>query len=148
MKNKLTQLLNLIMPPHTHTHTNTPEETSRVWIHGSRLSVYVPYYTQLKHTHTHTQTLTYSLSVGNVLFVCVCMYACVCVCEWVSEWVSEWFDNWYIDISLLYKHSNGGLRFCVSGDWRFTEVVFVIKFSRASGDILFILRYLFQLTWH
>jgi len=30
------------------------EETSRVWIHGSRFSVPVPYYTQLKHTHTHT----------------------------------------------------------------------------------------------
>ena len=32
----------------------SPEETSRVWIHGSKFSVPVPYYTQLKHTHTHT----------------------------------------------------------------------------------------------
>ena len=62
---------------HTHTHTHThdhttgetldmsqqeksplwiqsPEETSRVWIHGSRFSVPVPYNTQLKQTHTHT----------------------------------------------------------------------------------------------
>ena len=55
----------------THTHTGTgetlhmsqqeksplwmqsPEETSRVWIHGSRFSVPVPYNTQLKHTHTY-----------------------------------------------------------------------------------------------
>jgi hypothetical protein len=27
-----------------------PKETSIVWIHGSRLAVPVPYYTQLKHT--------------------------------------------------------------------------------------------------
>ena len=63
---------------HTHTHTHTsqqgtsktlhmsqqeksplwiqsPEKTSRVWIHGSRFSVPVPYYTQLKNTHTHTR---------------------------------------------------------------------------------------------
>ena len=32
----------------------SPEETSRVWIYGSRFSVSVPYYTQLKHTHTIT----------------------------------------------------------------------------------------------
>ena len=30
---------------------HSPEETSRGWIHGSRFSVPVPYYTQLKHTH-------------------------------------------------------------------------------------------------
>ena len=39
----------------------SPEETFRVRIHGSRLSV--PYYTQLTHTHTrartHTHTYTY-----------------------------------------------------------------------------------------
>jgi len=35
----------------------SPEETSRIWIHGSRFSVPVPYYTQLKHTHTRTRTL-------------------------------------------------------------------------------------------
>ena len=43
----------------------SPEETSRVWIHDSRLSVPVPYYTQLKkntHTHTHTQTNTHTLT--------------------------------------------------------------------------------------
>ena len=28
----------------------SPDETSRVWIHDSRFSVPVPYYTQLKHT--------------------------------------------------------------------------------------------------
>ena len=32
----------------------SPEETSRVWIHGSRFPV--PYYTQLKHTHTYVNT--------------------------------------------------------------------------------------------
>jgi len=31
----------------------SPEETSRVWIHDSRFSVPVPYHTQLKKTHTH-----------------------------------------------------------------------------------------------
>ena len=47
---------------HTHTHTHisqqeksplwiqSPEETSRVWIYGSRFSVSVPYSTQLKQT--------------------------------------------------------------------------------------------------
>jgi len=45
------------------------EETSRVWIHGPRFSVPVPYYTQLKHTHSdrerggemHTHTHTHRL---------------------------------------------------------------------------------------
>ena len=46
----------------------SPEETSRVRIHGSRLSVPVPYYRQLKHTDTHTHTHTH---------IYIYIYACV-----------------------------------------------------------------------
>ena len=57
-------LLPLTMYPKTHRDMSqqeksplwiqSPEESSRVWSNDSRVSVHVPYYTQLKHTHTHT----------------------------------------------------------------------------------------------
>ena len=57
---------------HTHTHTDTHytclskksrhplEERSRIWIHGSRFSVLVPYYTRLKYTYKHTHIHTHA----------------------------------------------------------------------------------------
>jgi len=43
----------------THTHTHT---------HCSRLSVHVPYYTQLKHTHTHYLSLYVILLINSSVF--------------------------------------------------------------------------------
>ena len=69
----------------------SPEETSRVWIHGSRFSVPVSYYTQLKHTHRHTHTHTHThthiflsnqynhiispiIQTKNIIFVSIVFY--------------------------------------------------------------------------
>ena len=80
------QQRNMSLHTHTHTHTHTlhmsqleksplwiqsPEETSRIWIHGSRFSVPVPYYTQLKHTFLFPPPSLYIY-----IYVCVCVRVC------------------------------------------------------------------------
>ena len=58
--NKKNMILHMSQREKSPLCIQSPEETSRVWILGSRFSVPVPYYTQLKKTHTHTQTHTHT----------------------------------------------------------------------------------------
>ena len=98
----------------------SPEETSRVWIHGSRFSVPVPYYTQLKHTHkharahthtyiyiyTHTHTHTHTGTIykhhvfdsNQALCLYLCVRACVLCCYIVSLTCNIFFT-----FSLIYS---------------------------------------------
>ena len=69
----------------------SPEETSRVWIHGSRFSVPVPYNTQLKHTHiskVNPENYKYKLcpfTVGIVISV-ECLYS---IYQLWSLWINS-----------------------------------------------------------
>jgi len=69
----------------------SPEETSRVWIHGSRFSVPVPYQTQLKHTHTHSNARAQTHRV--------CVSVCVYVLYIPSDYTFVMHSSLWKDIS-------------------------------------------------